>query len=137
MGKFVLKSTRASGWKIGSVEFDTAPVWTDERKYNLNIGSKHELLGGDTVLQVFAKNLKGTPITLKLDGKEGSLHKSRADSLKTLADTGAAVNFTPGTGQAAISCYFDYSKDSPIDLEYLPDGNRTMMIGAIYLIRAS
>jgi len=121
-----------SAWKIGNVAFNTAPIWVDKLKVTQQVGSLHHCIGGQSVMQIFPKDLSGLPITLKLTGYEGVISADRVADLQALCDAGDTVQFTDG--DVTIDVVFDYSKENPIDLEYL-DGNKVLMTGTIYLIR--
>jgi len=65
-----------------------------------------------------------------MTAKEGMLSVDRAASIQALCDAGAAVQFSDGVN--TFNVIFDYSKGSPVDLDFLDD-NRAVMIGTIYL----
>ena len=129
---YIYDDSVSSDWAIDNVFFNTAPIWVDKYNVTQRVGSLHHCIGGQSVMQIFPKDLSGLPITLKLTGYEGVISADRVADLQALCDAGNTVEFTDGDD--TIDVVFDYSKENPIDLEYL-DGNKVLCIGTIYLIR--
>jgi hypothetical protein len=119
-------------WQIDDIVFDTEPDWLDKDKYLGYEGSLHPCIDGTSSMQIFERDLTGTPITLSWDGQRGALLPATVADLKTLADTGDSFDFDDGSG--AITCVFDYTKENPIDFNYVDD-NRVLMMGKVYLVR--
>jgi hypothetical protein len=121
-------------WRLSAIVLDTIPEWTDKDKFLELQGSSHDLITGETIVQAFERLTKGMPITLLWDGKNGALLTSTVATLRTLANLGNSFVFHDGTTNYTV--VFDYSKDNPIDMEFL-DVNQVIMKGTIYLRRAS
>ncbi|MBU1173573.1 MAG: hypothetical protein KKD44_28730 [Proteobacteria bacterium] len=119
-------------WQIDDIVLDTEPEWLDKDKYSTYEGSLHPCIDGTTPMQIFERDLTGLPITLKWDGKRGALLTGTVDDLVTLMNAGDGFDFDDGSG--AIECAFDYTKEYPVDFEYVDD-NRVLMKGTVYLIR--
>jgi hypothetical protein len=127
-----LQTETLCAWTIDDITLDTEPDWIDKDKFVAQVGSLHECIDGSDVMQVFERDLTGTPITLTWDGKKGALLAATVDSLKALADAGDSFDFDDGSG--AIECIFDYPKENPVDFDWFDD-NRVVKIGTVYLIR--
>lgn len=131
-GPYIYDPLISSSWRIDSVYFNTEPRWVEKYSHVQQAGTLHKLIDGSAVMQVFPRDLSGRAITLELTGEEGVISADRVASLQALADLGNTVEFSDGV--VTINCVFDYTRENPIDLDYI-DANRVLMKGTIYLVR--
>jgi len=133
---YILKTNINSNTSIADdddsdkVYFESAPVWTDKYAYPEQAGSYDDTIDGGGVLQIFPKSISGRPITL-----DGYLSVARLDSLMVKVNIGYPVLFSEDNGSSVIACYFDYSRDNPVEVEYI-DEYKAFAKLKIYLRRA-